>query len=91
MRVSEITGLIYDQAKSISFIRKENVEYQQIYSKSGHLTLKRLELAYKAFFSRVKKGQKAGFPRFKSRNSYRSFEFLQYNSRWKLGLKKGGS
>ena len=33
----------YDQAKSLSVIRKENIEYNQIYSQSGQLTLKRLE------------------------------------------------
>ena len=82
----------YDQSKSLSIVRKENIEYKQIYSQSGQLTLKRLELAYKAFFSRVKKGQKAGFPRFKSRNAYRSFGFPQHNSGWKLTLnKKGGN
>lgn len=44
--------------------------------------LERLDKAYKAFFRRVKSGEKAGFPRFKSRNRYDSFTLKQ--SGWKL-------
>ena len=37
--------------------------------------LKRLDKAYKAFFSRIKKGGKAGFPRFKSARRFDSIDF----------------
>ncbi len=39
--------------------------------------LKRVDLAFQGFFSRVKKGVKAGFPRFRSLNRYDSFTFPQ--------------
>jgi putative transposase len=38
-------------------------------------TLRRLDKAYRAFFRRVKAGETPGFPRFKSRNRWHSFEF----------------
>ena len=38
-------------------------------------TLRRLDKAYRAFFRRVKTGEKAGFPRFKGANRWKSIEF----------------
>jgi putative transposase len=40
-------------------------------------TLKRLDKAFEAFFRRLKSGDKAGFPRFRSRSRYDSFTFPQ--------------
>ena len=37
-------------------------------------TLRRLDKAYRAAFRRIKRGEKAGFPRFKSRARFRSLE-----------------
>lgn len=37
--------------------------------------LRRVDRAFKAFFRRVKAGQKAGYPRFRSRDRYDSFTF----------------
>jgi putative transposase len=48
-------------------------------------TLRRLDKTYKAFFGRVKRGRKAGFPRFKGRNRYDSFTYPQ--SGFALGAK----
>lgn len=58
--------------------------------------LKRLEKTYKSFFNRVKRGEKAGFPRFKSRNRYNSFTYPQDNYAFslkgnKLSLSKIGT
>lgn len=39
--------------------------------------LRRVDRGMKAFFRRVKAGEKAGFPRFKNRDRYRSMEYLQ--------------
>ena len=38
-------------------------------------TLRRLDKAFKAFFRRVKAGEEPGYPRFKSRNRWKSIEF----------------
>ena len=37
--------------------------------------LRRLNKSYQRFFDRVKRGEKAGFPRFRSRARYRSADF----------------
>jgi hypothetical protein len=40
-------------------------------------TLRRLDKTYQAFFTRIQRGQKAGFPRFKGRHRYDSFTYPQ--------------
>lgn len=42
-------------------------------------TLKRLHLAFDAFFGRIKLGRAAGFPRFKSKDRWHSFGFLEFD------------
>ncbi len=42
-------------------------------------TLRRLDKAYRAFFRRIKSGEKAGFPRFKSDSRWNSLEFTYNN------------
>jgi putative transposase len=42
--------------------------------------VKRLDLAFDAFFRRIEKGEKPGFPRFKSRFRYHSLTFKQYGN-----------
>jgi len=37
----------------------------------------RVDLAFKAFFRRVKRGDKPGYPRFRSKNRYDSFTYIQ--------------
>ena len=42
--------------------------------------LARLDKTYQAFFRRVQRGEKAGFPRFKGRDRYHSFTFKEYGN-----------
>jgi putative transposase len=42
--------------------------------------LARLDKTYQAFFRRVQRGEKAGFPRFKGRSRYHSFTFKEYGN-----------
>lgn len=46
--------------------------------------LKRVDRAFAAFFCRVKRGERAGFPRFKSASRFDSFTFPQYGRGCKL-------
>jgi len=39
-----------------------------------------LDKTYQAFFRRLQRGEKAGFPRFKGRTRYRSFTFKEYGN-----------
>lgn len=51
---------------------------QQMFSQTAQSVLKQVDLAYQAFFKRVKKGLRGGYPRFKGRQQFKSFLFKQY-------------
>jgi len=68
----------YDQQKELTALKSECPEFSGVYSHVLQDVFDRLDKAYKAFFSRVKKGAKrAGFPRFKPRQRWDSFKFKQ--------------
>jgi putative transposase len=64
--------------------RKTNSFYARLNALSGHTTIKRLDLAFEAFFRRVKAGEKPGYPRFKGREFFDSITFAQYRNGVKL-------
>jgi len=67
-----------DQQKSLTEIRQADPEgHGSLPVNMGRWTLKRVEDAMTGFFSRVKRGQKAGFPRFKGRHRWSSFGMLE--------------
>jgi len=72
----------YDQKRQLPDLKDGFPEYKEVGAQVLQNVLERLDLAYKAFFRRVKAGEKAGFPRFKGRDRYNSFTLTQ-NS-WKL-------
>jgi len=52
-------------------------EYREIYSQVLQNAVSRVELAFKAFFRRVKNGEKPGYPRFKGYGRYDSITYTQ--------------
>ncbi len=73
----------YRQQNDLPALRKAFPEYEGIDAQCLQDVVLRLDRAYQGFFRRVKiKGEKAGFPRFKSKDRYDSFT-LNQNS-WKL-------
>lgn len=72
----------YDQAPQMASIREIRPEYAELDAHMVRQSLERLERAFKGFFSRLKTGQKAGYPRFKGRERYHSFTF--YQNGWKI-------
>ena len=73
----------YDQINQLPELRIEFPEYAEVGSQCLQDVIERLDKAYKAFFRRLKiKGEKAGFPRFRSRDRYDSFTLKQAG--WKL-------
>jgi putative transposase len=70
----------YDQEVELKDIRAEFPEYAAIHSHILQDVLARLDKTYQAFFRRVRSGEKAGFPRFKGGNRYRSFTFKEYGN-----------
>jgi putative transposase len=72
--------------KSVNYMGQQNQlpeikairpELGTVHSQVLQDTLRRLDKAFDAFFRRVKTGDKAGFPRFRSRSRYDSFTFSQ--------------
>jgi putative transposase len=66
-----------DQCKSLTELRKEKA-YAAMPVKMQRWTLKRCDDAFKAFFRRVKAGERPGFPRYKARDRWRSFGFKEF-------------
>jgi putative transposase len=67
----------YEQEAELKAIRAEIPEYEAIHSHILQDVLARLDKTYQAFFRRVQRGEKAGFPRFKGSNRHHSFTFKE--------------
>jgi len=65
------------QAAQLPEIKEIRPEYADIHSQVLQDTLKRLDKAFKAFFRRIKSGEKPGYPRFQAYGRYDSFTFPQ--------------
>lgn len=73
----------YDQAAQPTEIRKAgDLDLPNCHCAQD--VLRRLDKAFKAFFQRMKRGQKPGFPRFKSRRRYDSITFPSHGDGNKL-------
>ena len=66
-----------DQAKELKELRASDIQTPANFSACQDV-LKRLDKAFQAFFRRLKKGDKPGFPRFKSKDRYDSLTFPSY-------------
>ncbi len=66
-----------NQQNQLPEIKAIRPELGMVHSQVLQDTLKRLDKAFVAFFRRVKSGEKAGFPRFRSRSRYNSFTYSQ--------------
>lgn len=76
-KLNRINVSYLQQANQLGDIKVNRDDLGNVHSQILQDVLKRLDKTYSAFFSRVRKGEKAGFPRFKSANRYDSFCFPQ--------------
>ena len=67
----------YATIKMLPGWKKEKQELLQVYSQVLQEVCKRVDLAFSAFFRRVKSGEKPGYPRFRGRGWYDSFTYPQ--------------
>jgi putative transposase len=70
----------YEQEAELKDIRAEFPEYASIHSHLLQDVLARLDKTYQAFFRRVRRAEKAGFPRFKGSSRFHSFTFKEYGN-----------
>lgn len=78
----------YFQTVSLPKLKKERPSLKNIYSQVLQNVAVRVDLAFQAFYRRVKAGEKPGYPRFKGIGRYDSFTFPQTGFKiTKQGLK----
>ena len=65
----------HQQQMSLTELRQD-IEYNKFDATAQRTSIRRLDKAFQNFFRRIKKGQKPGYPRFKSQ--VRSFETSQF-------------
>ena len=70
----------YAQETELKDIREAFPEYEAIHSHVLQDVLARLDKAYQAFFERIKRGEKPGFPRFQGRNRWHSFTYKEFGN-----------
>jgi putative transposase len=75
---------LYDQHAALPALKVERASLAAVHSQVLQNVAVRLDLAFQAFFRRVKNGEKPGFPRFRGRNRYDSFCFPQYGNGCRL-------
>lgn len=81
-----VSVTLYEQYRELTELRADDEAYQKLNAQMVRATvLKRIDKAFKAFFRRVKAGEKPGYPRFKSKGRFNTLVFT--NQGWKL---KGG-
>lgn len=67
----------YDTIKMLPGWKKSKPELSRVYSQVLQEVCTRVDLAFKAFFRRVKTGEKSGYPRFRGYGRYDSFTYPQ--------------
>ena len=68
------------QEAALKAIRAEMPEYAAIHSHVLQDVLARFDKTYQAFFRRVQRGEKAGFPRYQARTRYHSFIYKEFGN-----------
>jgi putative transposase len=70
----------YEHEAELKTIRAELSECAAIHAHILQGVLARLNKIYQAFFRRVQRGERAGFPRFKGRKRFHAFTFKEYGN-----------
>ncbi len=68
----------YDTNKLLTSWKREHPELKDVFSQVLQNVQERVDLAFKAFFRRVKAGEEPGYPRFRGYGWYDSFTFKQF-------------
>jgi putative transposase len=68
---------LYDTSNFLVQWKNEKPDLANTYSQCLQNSQMRVDLAFKAFFQRIKSGEKPGYPRFKSFDRYDSFTYPQ--------------
>jgi putative transposase len=81
--VEDISRTYEDQAAMLT-VERMNGNFNGVYAHCSQDVLRRLDKSFKAFFRRVKAGEKPGYPRFKGRGWYKSFTYQDSETGYKI-------
>ena len=79
-RMQQVSITYYDQQNQLPAIKELRPEYRDIHTHVLQDVVRRLDTAMRAFFRRVKNGEKPGYPRFQARTRYHSFTYGEYGN-----------
>ena len=65
----------YEQSRWLTIQRRLNPHWASVNATAAAQTLRRLDKAFASFFSRCKRGDRPGYPRFKGQDRFSSFVF----------------
>jgi putative transposase len=74
----------YESKRLIPVLKEQRPSLNQVHSQVLQNVTERVELAFQAFFRRVKAGEEPGYPRFKGQGRYDSLTFTQVPTGCKL-------
>ncbi len=75
-----VSESLYDQIKTLPDLKTHCPDFTQVHSQVLQNVAVRVDLAFQAFFRRVKNGEKPGCPRFKGKGQYSSLTFPQWET-----------
>ena len=78
-RKARVSRTFFDQSKALTEWRQSDPDARNLPRRLQITTLKRLDDAYRAYFRRVERGEKPGFPRFRGKGRFDSFGFLNFS------------
>jgi putative transposase len=79
-----------EQCRQLTELRSTDTEYRSLNAQSAQVTLKRLDRAFQAFFTRVKRGETPGFPRFKSLERFSGWGYKKHGVGFRFLPNAGG-
>ncbi|PFG62034.1 putative transposase [Thioclava sp. ES.031] len=80
-----------DQEKALKEIRMGLEGWRGlVHTHEAQIVLKRLDLAFQAFFRRLRAGGAPGFPRFKSAARFRGWGYKQHGNGFRVEMRDGG-
>ena len=74
----------YDTVKMLPGWKTEHKWLKEGHAEAMQETMIRLDLAFRAFFRRIKADEKPGYPHFKSRDRYDSFTYPRERGNWRI-------
>jgi len=76
-QIHQHSASYYEQANRLKTAKKTNLFLKAVHSQVLQDVLRRLDKTFNNFFRRLKKGEHAGYPRFKGKYRYDSFTYPQ--------------